>query len=689
MPPVASTTEPASSARPALLGPEGTAGRVRDAAQPLATLASKLTWLLPGLIVVYLAFRTGGYYTETSSVVVVALATILGAHALVSRQPFAGVSAPLAVAAGALLLLVAWTWLSAGWSDSPGRAVLEAQRTSLYLLGLLVCGLFLRRRGGVSLALGGVAVAIVGVCVAALATRLYPDEFTVAETLSSSRLSFPISYWNSLGLFAGLGLVLSLHFACNHHAHALARIAGAAAVPVAASTIYFTFSRGAAAATVAGVVAYLLVARPRGAVAGVLAAGPATWLALRSAYDADLLGTAANTTAPAAAQGHDVAAALLLACGVAAGARALLLVLDARLARIPPAGARLKRAAPVAAAVLLLLAVGGALALDAPDRIERAYESFTQAERGDDARSRFRSVRIGGRADHWRIALDGYASNRLTGTGAGTYELQWLRDRPDASETSEAHSLYIEMLAELGVVGFLLVLVTIGTILGALAFKARGQRRAVYGAVFAVTLTWALHAGVDWDWELPAVTLGVFMLAGVALARAVPGPSAGVARALASWPVRIGVLLVCLVVSVTGVRAVIADAALDDAMRAFDDGDCAAARSDALVATSALGSLARPLEIIGYCELDRGREEAALRAMSEAARLDPGHWRYRYGLAIAQAANGRDPRAELERARELNPQGAILFSGTASALARADGPDGWRQLAPQAGTPRN
>jgi hypothetical protein len=32
--------------------------------------------------------------------------------------------------------------------------------------------------------------------------------------------------------------------------------------------------------------------------------------------------------------------------------------------------------------------------------------------------------------------------------------------------------------------------------------------------------TWAFHAGVDWDWEMPAVTLAALLFAGALLALA-------------------------------------------------------------------------------------------------------------------------------------------------------------------------
>jgi hypothetical protein len=74
--------------------------------------------------------------------------------------------------------------------------------------------------------------------------------------------------------------------------------------------------------------------------------------------------------------------------------------------------------------------------------------------------------------------------------------------------------------------------------------------------------------------------------------------------------------------------------------------------------------------------------------MREAASLDPGHWRYRYGLALARGATGRDPRPDMRMARRLNPLGEILRTGAAAELARS-GPDRWEALALAAARPPN
>ena len=71
-----------------------------------------------------------------------------------------------------------------------------------------------------------------------------------------------------------------------------------------------------------------------------------------------------------------------------------------------------------------------------------------------------------------------------------------------------AHSLYLETLATLGVIGVGLLLWTLAIPVLA-AVRARRTPFAA-GAFGAYVAAWA-HAGVDWDWQLPAVTLaGLF-----------------------------------------------------------------------------------------------------------------------------------------------------------------------------------
>ena len=54
-------------------------------------------------------------------------------------------------------------------------------------------------------------------------------------------------------------------------------------------------------------------------------------------------------------------------------------------------------------------------------------------------------------------------------------------------------------------------------ILGGLVARVRGPERAVHGALLGAAVAWAVHAGFDWDWEMPTVALTALVLAAAAL----------------------------------------------------------------------------------------------------------------------------------------------------------------------------
>jgi O-antigen ligase len=128
------------------------------------------------------------------------------------------------------------------------------------------------------------------------------------------------------------------------------------------------------------------------------------------------------------------------------------------------------------------------------------------------------------RADYWRVALEDARDHPLLGSGAGTYGEYWLAHGPGGSFTRTAHSLYLQSLAELGPLGLLLVAAAL-----ALPLVRLGAARAspVAAAAGAAYVAYALHTGLDWDWEMPATTVaglvcGAGLLVATRAANAVP-----------------------------------------------------------------------------------------------------------------------------------------------------------------------
>ena len=614
--------------------------------------------LAPGALVVYLAFNAGGYFPNTQGLVTIALLLALAGWICFAEEPFAGLSPMLALAVGAMAAYAAWTLLSGSWSDSTARATLEFNRALLYLAALALFGLAIRQRPQLQWLVWGLAAGIVVVCAIALTTRLLPNVWPIGFNLAVDRLSYPITYWNALGLLASVGVVFCLQMATRARGPALTRVLGAAAIPLLATTAYFTFSRGAIAAGGIGLVAYLVLARARGTVSGLVAAVPPTVLAVVVAYNAELLATERPTTQAAVSQGHRVAW-VLAACVAGAGvARLALLRLDSRLAR-PRRLVRPGTAVGVAGAALAA-GVAVALALGAPGWIERQYDRFT----GDapvsegtptgatDLRERLTSVSSNGRLDYWGVAIDEFETSNLQGQGGGTFQLAWERERKFPGTVVDAHGLYPETLGELGLVGLGLLAVALLAILAGVAMRIRGDRRALYASLFAAGLAWALAAAVDWHWEMPVVTLWVFAAGGAAIAARARRPSRFAAPAL---PIRLALAVPLVLLAAVPYQVLSSQAWLDRANDAFAGGNCAAASDDARSAISALGSRPEPHELLGYCAIRDGRPRQAIDEMQEAIERDPHDWSFHYGLALARGAAGVDPRPQALKARQMNP----------------------------------
>ena len=121
---------------------------------------------------------------------------------------------------------------------------------------------------------------------------------------------------------------------------------------------------------------------------------------------------------------------------------------------------------------------------------------------------------LGPRVDYWRVAWNQWQENAWLGSGAGTFAAYWQQE-PTASAVLDAHSLYLETLAELGPIGLALLLVALAIPILA-AVSAHTNRLAwVAASGYAAYL---VHAGIDWDWEMPAVTLAGLLCAVAALA---------------------------------------------------------------------------------------------------------------------------------------------------------------------------
>lgn len=621
--------------------------------------------LLPGALTVYLSFNAGGFFPQTPALLALGLALLLLVRTALAERPFAGFSRALGLGVIPLGLYAAWTLASASWSGAPIRALVELDRVLLYLLALVLFGSLVHTPARIRLMLRGLALGIVLVCLAGLITRLLPDLWANPSDFAATRLRYPITYWNALGLLASLGTIFCLHLASDGREPRTVRVLGAAAVPLLCVTLLFTLSRGAILAGIAGLLLYLVWARPRALASGALATVPATAIALAAALDADRLFSTDPTSAAAVAQGHSAAIVIGLCAAGTGLLRLLLLPADARLAefRLP---ARVRR--PVLGATLVIgviTATALATALDLPARAGAAYQQLVRSADPADppakqSAERLTQTNIPGRIDHWRVAMGSFATAPLAGLGAGTFELTWLRERSRTAPARDAHSLYLEVLSELGVVGLVLLAVALATLLYGFARHARGPDRAPYAALLAAGLAWAIHAGIDWDWEMPAVTLWLFCIGGAVLASPpadrTPRSQGPPLHELRNWTLRTGMMIGLLIASIGPTLVWLSQQRLDASIAAFKEGDCDRATAEARASLAVLGTRPEPYEIIGFCAARAGSGGQAIDAMRSAVKRDPQNWELRYGLALVRGAARRDPRRAARTALRLNPR---------------------------------
>ncbi len=648
--------------------------------EPLEVVGLVALVLLALAALLYLSFNAGGYFPNAPAFVAIVFAQALVLRTTLADRPFEGFSRALLVPLVALTLFAAFQLLSALWSHATARTLDSYDRTLLYVLALALFGSVRYGRAHARWLIRAVVAALTAVCLLGLLSRVLPHVWPTASTFFNSRLNYPLTYWNAEGMIAAIVLTLGFHLCADRAEHWSVRVLSAALAPAVAATLLLTFSRGAIAAAMIGLLAYSTLTRLSTIPTALLAFAPATAIALHAAWDATALATQHPTSPQAISQGHHVAV-VVGACMLGAGLlRAALLradrrICDLHIVRAPPA--RAVRVGAGAGAALLVLVV--ALAAGAGGFASREYNNFVSRNTEPTAaqtRERLTDPANDNRLPLWKAAVRIFDTEKLRGTGAGTYQQYFFRYRTDPLYVSDAHSLYLQCMAELGLVGLLLILVVVLGILAGLAARIRGPDRALYAALFATALAWAVHQAFDWDWQMPALTLGVFILAGMALARPRDGRSGRSGLPANRTLVALGWLVLAVAPLLIGISY----ARLQSADQQLRRGDCRDAKSGALSSLSLSVKRPQAYAIIGFCDLEQGFAQAALPAMSQAAALEPDSWEGDYWLAVARAAAGIDPREAIRRALALNPLEPILQSAVRD--LRSGDPREWERVAP-------
>jgi len=426
-------------------------------------------------VVCALALDSGGYFPRSwvwSSVLVFWAAALALGTAPRIRVGRAG-----AIFVASMTLLAGWTLLSALWSVEPAQSVLDARRDLVYVaLALAVVATAPRR---LVAAIGPAVLAAVDVvAVVGVARYLVSGPVDRAE---GTLLSWPVGYANAFAALCVIALPVALALAA-HETRAVVRGFGGASVPVLVAVVVLASSRGGIVAAAAALVA-LVALDPRRRALGVTivrGAAPAAAVYAVCAW-ADL---AAH---PADRVHRGVVAAAVAAAAVAAG-----LLAAGRPLRGAGPGAELSRRFAVAGVLCTLAVAAVVSALPV-----RPATHLVAAER----------------ADYWAVGRSVVSDHPWLGAGAGTFGRYWLDRQPAASAGAlDAHNLYLETVAELGPLGLVLLLAFLAVPLTRARVAARTTP--LGAAAAAAYFGFLVHALVDWDWEMPAVTASAVAIGG-------------------------------------------------------------------------------------------------------------------------------------------------------------------------------
>jgi O-antigen ligase/polysaccharide polymerase Wzy-like membrane protein len=627
------------------------------------------------VLYVALAVSNGGYSRELTAGATVGIwwavliAIALGGRPR-SRVPTAALGAGVCLAA-----LAAWTAISISWASDNGSAFFEAVRVLGYL-GVFVLVVIASPRASARAWLGGVAVGLVIVAGLALLSRFEPSfgggkELGAFLPAAAGRLSYPIGYWNGLAAVMAMGVVLLVWLGGQARAAGV-RAASVGVIPWPILVVYLASSRGGVIAGVAGLAVLLGLgpARARMFVGLVLGGAGGGLLILLASRQHELVNGLGNSAA--ASQGDQMLAvsiAIVVAVGI------LRFLLDSSIGKLE-VPATVARAVGVAA---LVAVIGGILIAGPSARWEEFKQVAPVETKSTYVAAHLSSGRGSGRYQFWSAAVDAFEAHPFHGIGAAGYEAYWDQHGSLAVTIRDAHSLFLESMAELGLVGLALILGFLG--FAAVSGIGRGPRRSRGGAltaVLAILVTGIVSAAIDWTWELSAcfglVVLAAALLAGPATLGKQPplGEVTQVidgrrARPSRRTPARFGLGVATLLVGWAAIWAggtvFLTEVRLGDSRAAASARNLDSAAQDARDASTLQPWAAGPRLQLALVEELGGNIQAANRDLGEAIQRAPHDWQLWFVRARLKVKAGdvSGARHALARARQLNPR-APFFS---------------------------
>jgi tetratricopeptide (TPR) repeat protein len=577
-----------------------------------------------------------------------------------SRRPGALQLVGLALFAG----YAAWSFLSIIWAGVGADAWEAAARTSGYLVVIALFLLWPPGARGVRLL---IAVFALGVAAIGLIELLRADAAAAPGTFFIDvRFAEPAGYINANVAMWTVGLFGCVATAAVPRAHPALRGTALAGATMLAGLALLGQSRGWVFALPLALLVLLVISpdRLRIALASILVA--VALLPIRQT-----LLDVHDRYSPARFDGllSDATAVLVLVSvivGIVAAGWAF-----AERRALPDEGLRRRLALGTGAALVVLALGAGVVALaavnDPVDKLSDTWSEFKQGysdEPPTESESRFASAGSN-RYDFWTVAWHGFEDEPIRGLGAENFQRLYLKEGRSTEKPRYPHSLELEVLSGLGIVGALLLggaLLAL-TIAGCRALFASPEARGAAAAALGIFAYWFLHASVDWFWAFFALSGSA--LAALAMAASLsPGPAAAVApsgrgRTVGLVVGSVAAALLALAIAAPWLSAREVDHA-NDIWR--EDPDAAFDALDRAETFNPLSTL--PGATAGTIALRLDRTDEAERHFSEVLADDPENAYAALELGLIASANGnnRDARRMLERALAQNPRDPLVLS---------------------------
>jgi O-antigen ligase len=560
-------------------------------------------------------------------------------------------------ALAAFAALTAITALSVSWSIAPDLSYVEASRTFAYLMAFAgaIALARLAPTGAIAIA-RGVALAAVAICAYGLATRVWPASFE--ELAFSGRIGQPFDYWNALAGVAAVGAVPALWLGARRAGSAVSRALAFPATGLLIATLLIAQSRGALAGALVGCALWLVLVplRLRSLVvliaAGAAAAPVVAWALSKDPFRVGLQPLSARE---AVASEFGLRLAVLVGVLLAVG----LLVEAVRARHQPSPRARFRVGATVAVVVAMV-----PLALVTSVATSERGLTGTISDRVDELTSDSAAPPTGGRRlgsvaserfEYWREAFDVFDERPLAGLGAGSFELARLAHRDGAGGARRAHGFVPQTLSDVGLLGgFAAVLLLAAWLVAATRATALQPRRwwrptkaspppwtderTALVALALAAIVYGVQSATDWTWFVPGLTVMALVAAGFVAGR---GPLPRSELAVESMTARqrrlpLARLSACAMVSTIALiggwatwQPVAADRAVAHSYELTAAGNAVAALREAADARDIDPYSVRPFYAAAdaFVAIDRPREAiASLRRAARERSRDPEPW---------------------------------------------------------------